>query len=129
MSSDNDSGSGRSSKVFRDVMRRITPAGTAGEPVGPQGSDSPDVGSTEHLQDAFRAFGSDSAEFKRRLERLLSEFETLRGRYETVRESHEQAARQNEKLVALLQEAKQQIELLKEEVAPNGSTIIPAMGR
>ena len=116
MSSDNDSGSGRSGKVFRDVMRRITPAGTAGDPAGPQGGGSPDAGSGEHLQDAFRVFGSDSVEFKRRLERLLAEFEMLRSRYETVRERHEQAERQNEKLVAMLQEAKQQIDLLKEEV-------------
>ena len=116
MSSDNDSGSGRSGKVFRDVMRRITPAGGAGDPAGPHSGGSPETGSGEHLQDAFRVFGSDSVEFKRRLERLLAEFETLRGRYETVRERHEQAERQNEKLVAMLQEAKQQIELLKEEV-------------
>ena len=116
MSSDNDSGSGRSGKVFRDVMRRITPAGTAGDPAGPQGGGSPEAGSGEHLQDAFRVFGSDSVEFKRRLERLLAEFEMLRSRYETVRERHEQAERQNEKLVAMLQEAKQQIDLLKEEV-------------
>jgi proteasome-associated ATPase len=116
MSSDNDSGSGRSGKVFRDVMRRITPVGPGGDPSGPQGGGSADQGNTDQLQDAFRVYGSDSVEFKRRLERLLTEFEALRGRYETVRERHEQAERQNEKLVAMLQEAKQQIDLLKEEV-------------
>ncbi len=76
----------------------------------------PDADDVEQLQDAIRFFGSDSTEFRRRLDRLLADFETLRRRYETVRDRHEQSERQNEKLVAMLQEAKQQIELLKEEV-------------
>ena len=115
MSSENDSGSGRGGKVFRDVMRRITPTGgpAADEPRAPGGSPEGDV---EQLQEAIRFFGTDSTEFRRRLDRLLADFETLRRRYDTVRDRHEQAERQNEKLVAMLQEAKQQIELLKEEV-------------
>jgi len=121
MSNENDSGSGRGGKVFRDVMRRITPAGGPADDDAPRaeagaegaGSAAEDV---EQLQDAIRFFGSDSTEFRRRLDRLLGDFETLRRRYETVRDRHEQAERQNEKLVAMLQEAKQQIELLKEEV-------------
>ena len=79
----------------------------------------------ERLHDAMRFFGSDSNEFRHRLDRMLADFETLRRRYEQVRTQHHDAERQNEKLVAMLQEAKQQIELLKEEVdklcaPPNG---------
>ncbi|MBW1886232.1 MAG: proteasome ATPase, partial [Deltaproteobacteria bacterium] len=64
----------------------------------------------------MRFFGSDSSEFRHRLDRMLADFETLRRRYEQARSQHHDAERQNEKLVAMLQEAKQQIELLKEEV-------------
>ena len=71
---------------------------------------------TERLQDAMRFFGSDSNEFRHRLDRMLADFETLRRRYDQARTQHRDAERQNEKLVAMLQEAKQQIELLKEEV-------------
>jgi len=56
---------------------------------------------------------------------MLGDFETLRRRYDQARIQHRDAERQNEKLVGMLQEAKQQIELLKEEVdklcaPPNG---------
>ncbi|MBC8187637.1 MAG: proteasome ATPase [Proteobacteria bacterium] len=64
----------------------------------------------------MRFFGTDSSEFRHRLDRMLADFETLRRRYEQARNQHHDAERQNEKLVAMLQEAKQQIELLKEEV-------------
>jgi proteasome-associated ATPase len=70
----------------------------------------------EHLQDAIRFFGSDSSEFRHRLDRVLADFETLRRRYEQSRAQQRDSERQNEKLVNMLQEAKQQIELLKEEV-------------
>jgi proteasome-associated ATPase len=70
----------------------------------------------EHLQDAIRFFGSDSSEFRHRLDRVLADFETLRRRYEQARAQQRDSERQNEKLVNMLQEAKQQIELLKEEV-------------
>ncbi len=131
--SEHDSENGRRGFV-RDVMRRITPA-------NPRGEDSPAEGGAEEIQDvedarfagaagsrrdyaqeaddlrdAMRFFGSDSAEFRRRLDRLMAEFEALRRRYELARDQHTDAERQNEKLVATLQEAKQQIELLKEEV-------------
>ncbi len=131
---DSDSGSqgpGSGRKGFvRDVMRRITPVG--GRP-----SDDPDLESgfpgqgasesgrtgvdrsaseAERLQDAMRFFGSDSSEFRHRLDRMLADFETLRRRYDQARSQHRDSERQNEKLVAMLQEAKQQIELLKEEV-------------
>jgi proteasome-associated ATPase len=64
----------------------------------------------------MRFFGSDSSEFRHRLDRMLADSETLKRRYEQARAQHHDAERQNEKLVAMLQEAKQQIELLKEEV-------------
>jgi proteasome-associated ATPase len=125
-----DSGSGRKGFV-RDVMRRISSASgpQSDEPAasGPQ-SDEPAEGArepeaprayhneVEDLQDTIRLFGSDSAEFRRRLDRLLSEFEALRRRYHLTREQFSDAERQNERLVNMLQEAKQQMELLKEEV-------------
>jgi proteasome-associated ATPase len=64
----------------------------------------------------MRFFGGDSAEFRRRLDRVLAEYEALRRRYHLTRDQLSDAERQNEKLVGILQEAKQQIELLKEEV-------------
>ena len=114
-----DSGSGRKGFVH-DVMRRISSS-------APRGGDSPEGsrerGSSrsyqdevEDLQDAIRLFGSDSDEFRRRLDRLVAEFEALRRRYQLTREQCADAERQNERLVSVLQEAKQQIELLKEEV-------------
>jgi proteasome-associated ATPase len=61
-------------------------------------------------------FGTDSTEFRRRLDRMLSDFEALRRRYQRARDQIHDGERQNEKLVHLLQESKQQMELLKEEV-------------
>jgi proteasome-associated ATPase len=97
-------------------MRRISSTG----PQGPGEPDRPDAPSyqeeIETLRDAARFFGSDSSEFRRRLDRVLAEFEALRRRYDLTREQLYDAERQNEKLVGTMQEAKQQIELLKEEV-------------
>jgi len=70
----------------------------------------------EHLEDAIRFFGSDSVEFRRSLDRVLADYETIRRRYEATRNQVHDQERQNEKLVNMLQDAKQQIELLKEEV-------------
>ena len=122
-----DSGSGRKGFV-RDVMRRISSAGPredGDDSVPAPSSDAtppereasrPYQDGIEDLQDAIRLFGSDSAEFRRRLDRMLAEFEALRRRYHMTREQCADAERQNERLVSVLQEAKQQIELLKEEV-------------
>ena len=114
-----DSESGRRGFV-RDVMRRISPTG--GRP-GETPEADPNRGSTRSLQDeledlreALRFFGGDSAEFRRRLDRVLSEYDALRRRYHLMRDQLGDAERQNEKLVGALQEAKQQIEMLKEEV-------------
>jgi proteasome-associated ATPase len=102
-------------------MRRISANPPEGEE---EGSDAPEEPTgtrsyrdeIEDLQNALRLFGSDSPEFRRRLERMLAEHEALRRRYQLAREQFADAERQNERLVSVLQEAKQQIELLKEEV-------------
>ena len=117
--SEHDSGSGSGRKGFvRDVMRRITPSGQREDDTDPNVTHGERgyPNEAEHLQDAIRFFGSDSSEFRRRLDRMLADFDTLRRRYETSRAQLHDAERQNEKLVNMLQEAKQQIELLKEEV-------------
>jgi proteasome-associated ATPase len=114
---------------MRDMVRRISsPGARPGEPEGTgeptTAAPTPERGApapsyqeeVENLRDAARFFGSDSSEFRRRIDRLLAEFEALRRRYELTREQLYDAERQNEKLVNTLQEAKQQIELLKEEV-------------
>ena len=110
--------SGSSKKGFvRDVMRRISasaPRGEAPEGQGPEGQAS--QGEIEDLRDAARLFGADSTEFRRRFDRLLAEHEAMRRRYLLTRDQVADAERQNERLVNVLQEAKQQIELLKEEV-------------
>jgi proteasome-associated ATPase len=115
-----DSNSGRKGFV-RDVMRRISSPTPREE--GPSGNPEPERGSPRtyqdevlDLHDAIRLFGADSPEFRRQIDRLLAEFEALRRRYVLTREQFNDAERQNERLVGALQEAKQQIELLKEEV-------------
>ncbi len=116
-----DSGSSRKGFV-RDVMRRISASGPPEEGSdpdrpGPESSASRSYqDSIEDLRDSIRMFGADSAEFRRRLDRLIAEFEALRRRYHLTREQCTDSERQNERLVGVLQEAKQQIELLKEEV-------------
>ncbi|MGE4606250.1 MAG: proteasome ATPase, partial [Myxococcota bacterium] len=113
-----DSGAGRKGFV-RDVMRRISTSGTdegdlaeGDRQRGPRSYQD----EIEDLHDSIRLFGVDSPEFRRQLDRLLAEFETLRRRYQLTREQSADAERQNERLVNALHEAKQQIELLKEEV-------------
>jgi proteasome-associated ATPase len=141
--SEHDSGSGSGRRGFvRDMIGRIAPAGPrsgdefdmepeqvefSGEREIRRGEDdvrgdrevrdgrSP-ASEVEQLQDAIRFFGSDSVEFRRSLDRVLADYETLRRRYESNRNQVHDQERQNEKLVNMLQEAKQQIELLKEEV-------------
>jgi proteasome-associated ATPase len=110
-------GSGSRRGFVRDVMRRISTSGARGDE-GEPGRDTLRSYQDEidDLQDAIRFFGGDSPEFRRRLERLMGEFDAVRRRWDLSREQLGDAERQNEKLVAMLQEAKQQIELLKEEV-------------
>ncbi len=116
--SESESGSGRKGFV-RDVMRRISaapPRGDDGEPNPERAEPRSYRDEVEELQDAIRMFGTDSSEFRRRLDRIVVDYEAVRRRYELAREQMSDAERQNEKLVNVLQEAKQQIELLKEEV-------------
>ncbi len=115
-----DSDSSRRGFV-RDVMRRISSPGGRGGDEPAEGEREQVMGRSIHdeiedLREAMRFFGSDSTEFRRRLDRILAEYDALRRRYHLTREQFSDAERQNEKLVATLQEAKQQIELLKEEV-------------
>ncbi len=118
--SEYDQGSGRKGFV-RDVIRRITPADDEPNAETPQeererGSARPLQDEVEDLHDSMRLFGAESPEFRRQLDRLLAEFETLRRRYQLTRDQSADAERQNERLVNALHDAKQQIELLKEEV-------------
>ena len=84
-----DSESGRRGFV-RDVMRRISSS-------GPRSGDEPDSerervmarsihDEIEDLREAMRFFGPDSAEFRRRLDRLLAEYDALRRRYHLTRD-------------------------------------------
>lgn len=70
----------------------------------------------EDLREALHFFGSSSPEFRRRLDSVLSSHEALRRRCNMMRDQLGDAERQNEKLIAALQSAKQQVELLKGEV-------------
>jgi len=114
-----DQGSGRKGFV-RDVMRRIAPGDEPGSEIPEEererGPARPLQDEVEDLHDSMRLFGPESPEFRRQLDRLLADFETLRRRYQLTRDQSADAERQNERLVNALHEAKQQIELLKEEV-------------
>jgi proteasome-associated ATPase len=70
----------------------------------------------DELREVMRFVGRDSAELRRRLDSVLMQHEALRRRYHLTLGKLSDAERQNEKLVAILEEAKGQIELLKEEV-------------
>ncbi|HXV35681.1 MAG TPA: proteasome ATPase [Myxococcota bacterium] len=114
-----DQGSGRKGFV-RDVMRRMAPGDPPGAEIPEEDRERaslhPSQDEAEDLQDAMRLFGVESPEFRRQLDRLLAEFETLRRRYQLTRDQSADAERQNERLVNALHDAKQQIELLKAEV-------------
>ncbi|MCP4004020.1 MAG: proteasome ATPase [bacterium] len=109
--SESGSGSGRRGFV-RDVMKRISTRGGEGE-------DNPvqsEVDDLESLRDALRFLGPEASDLTRRVERVLMEYELLRQRYDRARQQVYDAEQQNEKLVGTLQDAKQQIDLLKQEV-------------
>ena len=103
----------------RGFLRRFganTPGGRDGDAETERGAARSLQEEADDLREALRFFGGDSAEFRRRLDRILAEYESQRRRATLLRDQLGDAERQNEKLVATLQEAKQQIELLKEEV-------------
>jgi proteasome-associated ATPase len=109
-----ESGSGRRGFV-RDVMKRISSQGARGGSIEDERVRD-DFDDIESLRDALRFLGSDAGDLPRRLERFLTEYEMLRQRYERMRQQQFDGERQNEKLVNALQDAKQQIDQLKEEV-------------
>ncbi len=76
--SEYDSGSGRKGFV-RDVMRRITPANPRDDEGNPTNEPDPRQ-EADDLRDAMKFFGTDSTEFRRRLDRLMAEIEALRRR-------------------------------------------------
>ena len=123
-----DSRSGGRKGFVRDVMRRIsTPPNDPDSEERPGAPDRPSSArdEIEDLQNALQLFGVESPEFRRRLDRVLAEHDALRRRYRLSSDRFTDAERQNERLVEVLQESKQQIELLKEEVdklcaPPNG---------
>ncbi len=109
-----ESGSGRRGFV-RDVMKRISSQGPRDE-VEREDRPHEDSGDLESLRDALRFLGPDAGDLVRRIERVLVEYELIRQRFDRTRQQVYDAERQNEKLVNTLQDAKQQIDMLKEEV-------------
>ncbi len=99
---------------MRDVMRRIGASGEddAGAPASP----STEMDDMESLRDSLRFLGPESSDLSRQVERALVDYSLLKQRYERARQQVYDSERQNEKLVNALQDAKQQIDLLKEEV-------------
>ncbi len=108
-----ESGSGRRGFV-RDVMKRISSQGPRDQ--DPDAPAADEAGDVESLRDALRFLGPDASDLVRRIERFLMEFELQRQRFDRARHQLYDAERQNEKLVGALQDAKQQIDLLKQEV-------------
>jgi proteasome-associated ATPase len=112
--SDSGSGSGRRGFV-RDVMKRIS-ASRGGDDDERETRLPEEMDEIERLRDALRFLGPENADLARRVERVLMEYELLRQRHDRQRQQVYDAERQNEKLVNALQDAKQQIDLLKQEV-------------
>lgn len=68
------------------------------------------------LQDKLRHVEHDSENIGRHLERAVTQYEALKRKYYQANEQLGEGRKQNEKLVATLQEAKEQINALKQEV-------------
>jgi proteasome-associated ATPase len=68
------------------------------------------------LQEKVRQVEHESESILRNLERTISHYENLKRKYYQATEQLAQGKKQNEKLVAALQEAKEQINALKQEV-------------
>jgi proteasome-associated ATPase len=95
-------------------MKRISSPGARGERIEEERVPD-DLDDITSLRDALRFLEGDS-DLPRRVERVLMDYELLKQRHERMRQQHFDAERQNEKLVNTLQDAKQQIDQLKEEV-------------
>ncbi len=109
-----ESGSGRRGFV-RDVMKRISSPGTRGGRIEDERV-TQDYDDIESLRDALRYLGADAGDLPRNIERFLIEYQRLKERCDRLQQQQFDAERQNEKLVNTLQDAKQQIDQLKEEV-------------
>jgi proteasome-associated ATPase len=96
-------------------MKRISSTRVGDDP-GREVPPRDDIEDMDALRDALRFLGPESSDLVRRLERILMDYELQRQRYERARQQLYDAEQQNEKLVSTLQDAKQQIELLKQEV-------------
>jgi proteasome-associated ATPase len=70
----------------------------------------------KELQEKMRLVEHESESILRHLEKTISQYEHLKRKYYQAMEQLAQGKRQNEKLVAALQEAKEQINTLKQEV-------------
>jgi proteasome-associated ATPase len=68
------------------------------------------------LQEKMRLVEHESEGILRNLEKTISQYEHLKRKYYQATEQLAQGKKQNEKLVAMLQEAKEQINALKQEV-------------
>jgi len=68
------------------------------------------------LQEQLRHVEHESETLARHLEQTVSQYEALKRKYYQVSEQRGQGKKQNDKLVAALQEAKEQINALKKEV-------------
>jgi proteasome-associated ATPase len=75
-----------------------------------------ELSDVQALRDALRFLGPEESDLVRRVDYLLAQYEELRHHHDRLRQQLYDAERQNEKLVNTLQDAKQQIDLLKEEV-------------
>ena len=107
--------SGSRRELVRDVMRRISSTRPGDEP-GTERPQRDEADEFEALRDALQFLGPESGDLAHRIERLLLEYDLRRQRFERAREKLFDAEQQNEKLVSALQDAKQQIDLLKQEV-------------
>jgi proteasome-associated ATPase len=125
--SESDSGTGGKGFV-RDVMRRLGTTGEGEEFVRGEETRSQRHFSTREaiaeLHEALSQSGADQTELRRKLDYILAEYEALRRQYQQMRNQFHGSESQNEKLVNVLQESKQQIDSLREEVdklcaAPN----------
>ncbi len=110
-----ESGSGKRGFV-RDVMKRISAQGSRDPEEREERPAREDHDDLEVLRDALRFLGPEAADVARRVDRLITDHELIKQRFERSRQQGYEAERQNEKLVNTLQDAKQQIDLLKEEV-------------
>ncbi len=101
---------------LRKSMRKLSgQSGKSDEPAEPRAM--PDYESdVENLQSQVKALEEEMFHLRRRLEHAPKEFEFLRTKLSQSREQTDQSQRQNERLVAALNQAKEQVAALRAEV-------------